>query len=197
MHLFLELLTLAAFLACAAHAVRRRGAREGALLFAALLLLGVVRENAVVLREILYGFAPLRLVLGRAPLIAGVVWGYSIYAAVVWAETVTRGRASLGRPSVRLLALAALFMLALPGLYEPFLARVEMARWEPGTRATAGVPWIALVGYPSLTALFLLVWWGAARLRTAARIFALAGLVPAFAVAHALGLAALKRWLGW
>lgn len=31
------------------------------------------------LRDILYGFSPLHLLLGRAPLIASIIWGYSIY----------------------------------------------------------------------------------------------------------------------
>ena len=32
------------------------------------------------LRDILYGFSPLHLIFGRAPLIASIIWGYSTYA---------------------------------------------------------------------------------------------------------------------
>lgn len=88
MHLFIELLTLLFFLATVAHAVWLRG-KSGAGLFGALLFLGFVRENFVILREFLYGFAPLTLMLGKAPLIASIIWGYSIYLAVVWAEAMT------------------------------------------------------------------------------------------------------------
>lgn len=106
MHLFIEILTLAFFLGTAAHAVALRG-REGAAFFAALLYLGFVQENAVILRDVLYGFSPLHMMLGKAPLIASIIWGYGIYAAVVWAETVSDEKLSSRRPSTRFLGLCA------------------------------------------------------------------------------------------
>lgn len=181
----------------------------------------------MVLRELLYGFAPLTLRLGAAPLIAAVIWGFSIYAAVVWAEEITgrrfgpapvaatgaagaadgvariapaprTGARSASLPAAGLLALVALFMVALPGFYEPFLATVGMARWQEGTRTLWGVPWIALVGYPALAVPALAIHAAAARLgrRPLHRAAALATGLGALAVAHAWGLQALKRLLG-
>lgn len=93
-------MTLAFFLGFVAHAVATRG-REGAALFGALLVLGFLRENFVALRDLLYGFGDLHLRLGRAPLIASIIWGYSIYAAVVWTEAVSgSGSGSGGRRGV-------------------------------------------------------------------------------------------------
>lgn len=199
LHLFLELVTLVCFLAVAAHAGWVRG-RAGVGLVAALLWAGFVRENFVLLRELLYGFAPLHLQLGRAPMIAAIVWPYSIYLAVVWAEVVT-GETLEARPrlSGRFLGSVALFMMALACFYEPVLALVGMARWEDGTRATYGVPWIALVGYPSFACAALLVWgWVCGRVGTAGRQAALlSALLAGLALAHAWGLQALKDRLGW
>ncbi|MFP5287164.1 MAG: hypothetical protein ACLGI9_15595, partial [Thermoanaerobaculia bacterium] len=132
MHLFIELLTLAFFLGTVAHAVVLRG-RTGAAFFGAMFLLGFLRENFVILRDMLYGFSPLHLMLGRAPLIASIVWGYSIYTAVIWAETVSGERLETRRPSGRFLGLVALFMMALACFYEPFLALIRMAKWQAGT----------------------------------------------------------------
>jgi hypothetical protein len=205
LHLFIELLTLVFFLACVAHSVLLRG-RTGLAFFGVLLLLGFLRENFVVLRDILYGFAPLHLRLGRTPLIAAIIWGYSIYAAVVWAETVTgeslegpRDPDAPRRPTARFLALVAFFMMALACFYEPFLALIHMARWQPGTRATLGVPWIALVGYPALAVPFLFLWsWALRRsTRPAARAATLLLVLPLLALGHALGLQALKNALEW
>jgi hypothetical protein len=81
MHLFIEILTLAFFLACAAHAAAARG-RTGVAFFGAMLLLGFLRENFVTARDLLYG-------------------------AVVWTETVTGERFQDRRPSLRFLALTA------------------------------------------------------------------------------------------
>lgn len=203
MHLFIETLTLVFFLGCAAHAVATRG-RSGAALFGAMLLLGFLRENFVTLRDILYGFGPLHLRFGRAPLIASIIWGYSIYAAVVWAEAVSEGRGGRGerledrRPSGRFLALAALFMIALACFYEPFLALIHMARWQAGTRTTLGVPWITWIGYPTLAVLFLFLWgWAMERRTVAGRAAALLVPLPVLACGHAAALQALKTALGW
>lgn len=190
MHLFIEVLTLVSFLATVAHAVLLRG-RSGAALFGSLLFLGLVRENFVVLREVLYGFSPLSLMLGKAPLIASIIWGYSIYLAVVWAEELTGEPLREDRPSPRFLAAAALFMMALACFYEPFLALIRMARWQEGTRMTLDVPWIALVGYPTLTVLYLLL-----RSRAKQPLVFYAGLAG-LALAHAAGLQGLKDLLGW
>ena len=99
----------------------------------------------------------------------------------------------------RLLAIAALFLVALAGFYEPLLARVGMARWEAGTLEVARVPAIALVGYPTLGAAALaLSGWIQSRWREGAlRLAAYAVAAPLLALAHAAGLQALKRWLGW
>ncbi len=196
MHLFIELFTLGAFLGTVWHAARTRG-REGVALLAALFLLGLLRENAVAVRSLLYDFAPLALNLGRAPLIATVFWGFSIYAAVVFAEEVTGETIGSRVPPPRALGAVVLFMIALVGFYEPFLARIGMARWQEGTRATLGVPWIALVGYPTLAVGFLLLWGWAARRTAPLRLAILAPGLPALALGHAFGLQALKRWLGW
>jgi len=197
MHLFIELLTLLFFLATVAHAVWLRG-KSGAGLFGALLFLGFVRENFVILREVLYGFAPLTLRLGRAPLIASIIWGYSIYLAVVWAETMTGESLEDRRPSGRFLVLAALFMMALAGFYEPFLKLIDMARWQPGTRTTLDIPWIALIGYPSLTVPFLLLWCRLMRRPPgAARTAVLLTGLTLLALLHVAGLQCLKDLLRW
>lgn len=202
MQLFIEILTLFFFLGFVAHAVVLRGA-AGAAFFGAMLLLGFLRENFVVLRDILYGFAPLRLMLGRAPLIASIIWGYSIYAAVVWAEALCGERYKIGerygdrRPSGRFLALVSLFMIALACFYEPFLALIGMARWQAGTRSVLGVPLITWIGYPSLAVLFLLLWgWAMEKDSSAKRTAALLIPLPFLAVGHALGLQAIKNVLG-
>lgn len=200
MHLFIETLTLLFFLGFVAHAVALRGA-GGAAFFGAMLLMGFLRENFVVLRDILYGFAPLHLMFGRAPLIASIIWGYSIYAAVVWAEAVSGERYGDRRPSAPsgyFLALAAVFMIALSCFYEPFLARIGMARWQAGTRTVLNVPLITWIGYPSLAVLFLLLWsWAMGRDSRAKRIAALLIPLPFLAIGHALGLQAVKSALGW
>ncbi len=198
LHLYMELAILACFLASAAHALRQRGG-EGALFFGSLLYLGFVRENVVALREILYGFAPLSLMLGRAPLIAAIIWGFSIDAALCWVRALPGTRRRPDRITTARLGLAGLFMMALACFYEPFLALEEMARWEAGTRTTLGVPWIALVGYPALAVPFLALWEGI-RQRVPAfgrRVPVLAAALTLLAAAHALGLHALKASLGW
>lgn len=197
MHLFIELLTLVSFLGFVAHAVATRG-RAGAGFFAAMLLLGFLRENLVTLRDILYGFSSLHLMFGRAPLIASIIWGFSIYAAVIWAETMSGERFGGRRPSGRFLGLAALFMIALACFYEPFLKLIDMARWQEGTRGTLGVPWITWIGYPTLTVLFLLLWgWAMGMDTRTKRLAALLIPLPFLAFGHALGLQALKHALGW
>jgi hypothetical protein len=196
MHLFLELFTFGAFLAMIVHAAWFREG-EGVALLSALFLLGLLRENAVAIRALLYDFAPLALRAGRAPLIATIIWGLSIYAAMVFAEEVTGARVGPGIPSAKALGAVVLFMIALVGFYEPFLARVGMARWQDGTRSTLGVPWIALIGYPTLAVGFLLLWGWAARRRGALRLAILALGLPALGLGHAFGLQALKSALGW
>jgi hypothetical protein len=203
MHLLLELVTVVFTALAGLHAWARRG-WAGIWLFGSLVLLGWVRESFVVVRDLLYGFAPLYLVLGGTPLIAAVVWAYSIYAALCWSEEVT-GRPWLDGttrdavPAPSTLGLVALFMMALACFYEPFLALTGMARWEGGTRATAGVPWIALIGYPTLAVAFLAVHGVLlGRLRHAgARLLALGLAMPALGMAHAWALQGLKRVLGW
>lgn len=200
MHLFIELLTLVCFLALVVHAWVMRG-RQGLELFAAMLFLGLVRENFVIVYRFLYSFAPLSLMLGKAPLISSIIWGFSIYAAVTWTEGITGERldARRPRPSNRFLALAALFMLALACFYEPFLKLIRMARWEEGTRTVLDVPLIALIGYPTLTVLFLLVWchiWHRFP-RPMPRGTALVLTLIPLAVLHALSLQELKTFLGW
>ncbi len=199
LHLFLELATLAAFLATGVWAARRWG-RDGAWLLGFLCALGVVRENFVALRRLLYGFAAVTFELGRAPLVATVIWAFSILAAMAAAEAI------LGRP-VRAaapprpgeLAVEALFMVALAGFFEPFLALVDLARWEPGTATFLGVPGIALVGYPTFAVLALVAGgWLLGRYRGRwSRAAALALAVPPIALGHAWALAWLKRAAGW
>lgn len=199
LHLFLELFTLASFVVTSVWAARRWG-RDGAWLAGLLFALGAVRENYVAVERYLYGFADLTLDLGRAPLIAAIVWGFSILAGVSAAEALLGRRFEPGRrPRVAELAIVAFFLVALAGFYEPLLARVGMARWEPDTLTLGGVPAIALVGYPTFAVLSLLVvgailerWRGGG-----ARLAAAALAVPALAVLHASGLQALKRALGW
>ena len=197
MHLLLELLTVVFTLLAGLHAWARRS--DGLWLFGSLLLLGAVREGFVAFRDLLYGFVPLHLEIAGTPLIAAVVWAFSIYAALCWSAEVEGPRPEAGLPAARTLGLVALFMLALACFYEPFLALTGLARWEEGTRATGGVPWIALIGYPTLAAAFLAVYGAVtARLRhPAARLLALALAVPALGLAHAWGLQELKRLLGW
>ncbi|MFN7942013.1 MAG: hypothetical protein U0X73_10445 [Thermoanaerobaculia bacterium] len=198
LHLFLELATLAAFLAAAVIAARRRGT-EGVWLYATVTALGALRENFVVLAQALYGFADLAFAVGRAPLLSAVIWGLSIDAAVGFAERVTPDRLAPGRLPARFQAAVAVFMLALAGFYEPFLKLVDLARWEPGTRRVLGVPQIALVGYPTLALLFLALFafvmarWP----RPGQRFVAFALAIPALAFAHAAALTALKRALAW
>ncbi len=198
MLLFIECFTLACFLVCLAHALALRG-REGAWLFGSLLFLGLLRENFVTLYRLLYEFAPLTLQLGLAPLIGSIIWGYSIYLCIVWVEAVTGEPLSARRPSSRFLALAALFMMALAAFYEPFLKLIGMARWEEGTWFVLDVPPIALIGYSSLTVLFLLTWSWSLRwpVQGARRVPCLAGALVPLALGHAAGLQALKTWLGW
>ena len=196
MHLFIELFTFGCFVAVLVHAAWCREG-EGLALFGSLVALGFVRENAVVLRGLLYGFAPLHLMLGKAPLIATIIWGFSIYAALVWAQEATGEPIGLRTPSVRVLGAVALFMIALACFYEPFLRLIGMARWQEGTRATLGVPWIALVGYPTLAVGFLALWGGAAARGAGVRFAVLVVGIPALALGHAFGLQAVKRALGW
>jgi len=152
----------------------------------------------VILRKVLYGFEPLNLMLGKAPLIVSIIWGYSIYLAVVWAETMTGESLEERRPSPRFLTLAALFMMALACFYEPFLKLIDMARWQPGTRATLGVPWITLVGYPSLTVPFLLLWCRLMRRPPgAARTALMLCGLTLLALVHVAGLQGLKDALRW
>jgi hypothetical protein len=191
MRTLLEAVTVAFSLAAAAHAVRTRG-RDGGSLVLSLLLLGAVRENLVAIREWLYGFAPTALSAGRAPLIAAVIWMYSIVAAVSWAERTGAPPLERGAASAGLLARVAVFMVALAGFYEPVLARFGMARWEEGTVLVAGVPAIAAIGYPTLAVAEVALW-----ARLARRPAALAAATIGLAVAHAWGLVALKRALGW
>ncbi len=203
MHLFIELITLAFLLLTVVHGLRTRG-RTAIWLFVALLYAGFVRESYVALQEILYGFAPLGLMLGKAPLIASIIWAYSIYLAICWAEAFRAEDLTMEAPTQRapsgpFLASVGLFMVTLVGFYEPFLELIGMARWEEGTRATLGVPWIALVGYPSFAIPCLLVWsWVMRALRTRAqRLGTLAMGLGLLGLGHAAGLKALKDALGW
>jgi hypothetical protein len=197
MHLFIELLVLAAFLVAALDAFRRWG-RRGAGFYAAVSLAGFLRESFVALRRVLYDFAPLHLVVGPAPLIAAIIWAFSIHAALVWAERAS-GERFLARPLAgRPLGGVALFMMALACFYEPFLKLIGMARWEAGTRAAYDVPLIALLGYPSFALLLLGIWAWAARAASAWRLAVrLTAAVAVLAPAHVLLLDALKRRLGW
>ncbi len=198
MHLLFQVVMIGATVLVTWNALRWRGTL-GAWLMLPLLLLGALRENLVAIEHWLYGFAPLAPPAGRAPLIAAVVWAFSIAAAIEFGEVVARESLAPRRPSLRLLAAVALFMVALAGFYEPLLKLVDMARWETDTRSTAGVPWIALLGYPSFAVGFLLLW-GTVLDRLAAtrgRIVTLAIGGAAFAACHAAGLEALKRTFGW
>ncbi|MEM8963543.1 MAG: hypothetical protein AAGD38_18820 [Acidobacteriota bacterium] len=196
MHLFIELITLLFFLITVAHAVRHHG-REGALFFATLLYLGGARETLVAVMRWLYGFAPLNLMLGPAPLIGAIIWGYSIYAAVVWAGGIT-GRSPLrDHPTANELSLAALFMITLACFYEPILELIGMAKWEDGTRRTWGIPWIALIGYPTLTVPFLWLWGRLRQLTGIKRFLVTAAAMTLLAAGHAAGLQWLKDGLGW
>jgi hypothetical protein len=198
-HLLFELAMAGAFVASAFWAVRR-WRYDGLWLAAFLFALGAVRENFVALARMLYGFADLTFELGAAPLIAAVVWGFSILAAISAGEALGgRGFAPTRPPDARQLGLAALFLVALAGFYEPLLARADMARWEPGTLALAGVPLVALVGYPSLGVAALALSGAVQRRFRAARprLVAYALATPALALGHAVALGALKRLLGW
>ena len=198
MHLFIELFTLGAFLVSLAWAIRRRGAL-GAWFYGSMLALGAIRENVVILREYLYGFAPLTLMLGAAPVISAIIWGFSIDAAVCWAERVTGERLQSLRWGWHFLLSVAAFMIALACFYEPFLKLIGMARWQQGTWTVLDVPLTALIGYPSLSVLFLLLW-GAVMTRgrgTASRVVALLVLLSALAAVHAWGLQSVKSWLAW
>lgn len=199
LHLVLELFTLGSFLLTGLWCARRFG-RDGLWLYGFLLALGAARENFVVVERVLYGYADLTLLVGRAPAIGAVIWGFSIAAGIAAAEAIQRRPFRPGRaPRAGDCLWVALFLVALAGLFEPFLARVEMARWEAGTAAVLGVPKIALVGYPSFALLALAAggallgrWPGAA-----ARAAALALATPLLACGHAWGLQRLKDALGW
>ena len=193
--LLIEVLTVGCFLACAVHAYAVRG-REALWLFSGLLGLGFVRENFVALHHLLYEFKPLTFQLGLVPLIGSVIWGYSIYLAIVWAEG-DRGplEGDFSRPAFILRT--SLFMMALACFYEPLLELLGMAKWGAGTKTTLGIPWIALVGYPSLTAGFLVVWEWCRRYSSLQRGLRAASLLTALALFHAVGLQTLKSWLEW
>lgn len=199
LHLFLELFTLASFLATGFWAYRRFG-RDGLWLYAFLAALGALRENFVVLERVLYGYADLHLMLGRAPAIGAIIWAFSIAAAI--AATEALGGEPFGPdrvPRASELAWVALFMVALAGFFEPFLKTVAMARWEEGTATWLGVPRIALVGYPTLAVASLAAsGWILARWRRAApRLAAFAVATPLLALGHAWGLQRLKDALAW
>jgi len=199
LHLSLELFTLLAFVATGFWA-RARFGRDGLWLYGFLFVLGGVRENFVILERVLYGYADLALMLGRAPAIGAVIWGFSIAAAVAATEAIRRQRFRIDRPPrARELAWVALFMLALAGFFEPFLKLVAMARWQEGTATILDVPKIALVGYPTLAVASLVVsGWILRRFpRARARCLALAAAAVTLALAHAWGLQRLKEALGW
>lgn len=198
MHLFIELTTLIFFLITVGHGLYRWRA-DGVWFFASLFVLGLVRENYVALYDYLYGFAPLALMTGKAPLIASIIWGYTIYIAVCWAEGMSGESFAEKRPSAQFYLWSGLFMVATVGFYEPFLKLIGMARWEEGTRATFDVPWIALIGYPSLTLPFLALWSLTMRRfpHPAVRAALLLLFLGLLALGHAAGLQALKDALGW
>ena len=204
MHLLLELITGLFFVACWTHAVKVRGSAGGRLMVA-MLTLGFVRETFVVYRKILYGYAELNLMVGLAPMIAAIIWGYSIYLAICWAESATGRRLEdlHRRPgALPFLLGVGLFMICLVGFYEPFLERVGMARWEEGTLRAGGVPLIALVGYPTLALPFVWIWtrmeYGSQRLIGGPKKWAIQQL-PAILLAllHAGLLQILKDFLRW
>lgn len=210
MHLFIELVVIAAFVAAMAHAVARFGLKPGLVYAGALLWLGVAREAFVVIGDYLYGFAPLTFEIGRLPLVAALIWGFCIHAAVVFAEVVTGeslveslvptrryGGLEL-RPSAVFLVATAVFLESLACFFEPFLKLIGMARWEAGTRTLLDIPWIALVGYPTMALLFLPLFAATARAVTGRRLVSsLAIRVGFVGVAHAWALQGLKRALGW
>lgn len=199
LHLFLELFTLASFVATGWWAWRRFG-RDGLWLHGFLFALGGVRENFVVLQRVLYGYADLHLLIGRAPAIGAVIWGFAIAAGIAAAEALRREPFRPDRlPRAGELGWVALFLVALAGFFEPFLKTVEMARWQPGTATVLDVPKIALVGYPSFAVASLLVagvLLGRFR-RPGPRLLSLALAVPPLALGHAWGLQRLKDALGW
>lgn len=196
MHLFIELLVVLAFMATMVHLWRRPG---GGWLLLSFAVAGWVRETYVLLMRYLYGFAPLTLVLGPTPVISFVIWGFSIYAALLFAETLTGTAAGDRHPHPSLLAAVAVFMMTLAIFYEPFVKLIAMARWESGTRTTLDVPWIALVGYPTMAVALLAA--HATVLRkvraTLARTIALLVTMSVIAVGHAAGLQRLKDALDW
>ena len=196
--LALELITVLCFVLVTAHAVRR--GRLAALLLPSMVVLGFARENYVTLERLLYGYGDLHLHLGAAPLIGSIIWPYSIYVALCWAEHLTGRRLEEARLSPALLAGVGLFMMSLVGFYEPLLERADMARWQEGTRASWGAPWIAFIGYSTLAvsfiALFQLILGGERRPR-GGRIAAVFAAAVVLAFAHARGLQALKDLLGW
>lgn len=202
MHLFLELTTILFFGICVAHAVILRGAR-GRRLMLMMMGLGFVRETFVVLTRYLYGYAELNLELGVTPLIAAVIWGYSIYGAICFAELVTKQDLELviqegARRSVRWWLAIAGFMTCLVGFYEPFLELVGMARWEDGTRKLYGAPWIACVGYPTLALSFSWLWIEIERRWTGtARRLMEGTMILVLGPLHGWGLQNLKDILGW
>lgn len=198
MHLFVEIVTLLCFLITVAHAIYLRPG-TGSWLMGSLLFLGYLRESFVIFMKYLYGFAPLTLMLGPAPVIVTVIWGYSIYAAVCWAEGM-RGDQRLEQSwrSPHFLALVGIFMMALACFYEPFLALIAMARWEEGTRFVGGVPLIALIGYPTLAVPAVAAWgWIMERFAPGrSRLAALFATMLALGLIHAAGLQGLKNVLG-
>ena len=198
MLLFLELFTAGSFLVCLLHAVAIRG-RDGLWFLGALLGLGLVRENFVALYRLLYEYGEFTLQVGFAPVIGAVIWGYSIYLAMLWAERVTGdGTNERRHSSIGFLFAVVLFMMALACFYEPFLKLMGMARWQDGTQATGDVPWIALVGYPTLTIGFFLAWdWAVQRADPWLRAGRLVSSLLPLALFHALGLQLLKNALGW
>ena len=198
MHLFIELFTLFSFLICIVEALRSRGATGGWFFFAALTM-GVVRENFVIVRDYLYGFAPLTLMVGKAPLIGAIIWGFSIYACIVWAEVVSGERFDRTPPTPRFTGLVCLFLLSLAFFFEPFLKLIDMARWQAGTRSVLDVPLIAMIGYPSMTALFLAMWGpllGPDR-PPARRAGGIVVAMTAISLLHVVALQGLKGALGW
>jgi len=197
MLLFVELFALISFLLCVAHAIYFRRSL-GAIYFVSTFYMGFVRENFVLIRQILYGFIRLTLILGKAPLIATIVWAYSIYVSISWAEEVG-GEKFSEKNSWKFIALVCLFMIALAFFYEPFLKLIGMARWETGTRVFLDTPLIALVGYPTMTLLYLCLWrWIMTRyIRTASRLIVFLILIPPVAIFHALALQAMKTFLRW
>jgi hypothetical protein len=199
LHLFLELATLAAFVATGFW-LRARFGRDGVWLYGFLFVLGGVRENFVILDRVLYGYADLTLMLGRAPLIGAIIWGFSIAAAIAASEAILRRPFRTDRaPRADELALVATFLVALAGFFEPFLKQVEMARWQEGTATILDIPKIALVGYPSFAVASLAVaGWLIGRYRaTRSRLAALGVATLPLALGHAWGLQRLKEALGW